>query len=153
VILTQLIMAARAGAHGARRVDHHRSSAEMLIHPGGREGHKREPEEQVQVGPQHSSSYPVNELEQVVVVVPVDAQIHEAQQVGQQPGCRLSQRVESWLARDVQLQHHDRDDDREYRVAECLKPASPHTRESRKRRALSRTTVRLRVRSTAGMWA
>ena len=111
----------------------------MLIHPGGREGHEREPEEQVQVGPQHSPSHPVNKLEQVVVVVPVDAQVHEAQQVGQQPRRRLGQGVERWLVRHAQLQHHDRDDDREYGVAEGLQPAGCHARESTKSAAVDPT--------------
>jgi hypothetical protein len=48
-----------------------------------RSGHRseREPEQQVHVGPQHSSADTRDHLEQVVVIVPVDRDEHEAQQV------------------------------------------------------------------------
>src|SRR3954447_26639631 len=60
--------------------------------PLGGERDQREPEQQVQVGPQDPARHPGRDLEHVVVVVPVDAQVDEAQHVCEQHGQVVVQR-------------------------------------------------------------
>src|SRR6266568_1927045 len=53
----------------------------------------------------------------MVVVVPVDADIHEAQDVGEQGRSKRRERGEVRAVRRLQLQNHDRDDDSDHAVA------------------------------------
>src|SRR6266571_6483445 len=62
----------------------------------------------------------------MVVVVPVDADIHEAQDVGEQGRSKRRERGEVRAVRRLQLQNHDRDDDSDHAVAERFEPAFPH---------------------------
>src|SRR5439155_3855799 len=65
-------------------------------------------------------------MQHVMVVVPVDADIYEAQDVAEehrQQRQRLVHAVAVWY---LDLQHHDRDDDRDHGVAECLQPSLAH---------------------------
>jgi hypothetical protein len=63
-------------------VDRHRHRGGVaLAHPGRDEGDEREPEEQVDVRPEHAPVHALDGVQQVVVVVPVDGQEHEAQEV------------------------------------------------------------------------
>jgi hypothetical protein len=56
----------------------------VLPHPAGGEREQREPKEQVEVGPEDPAVDAAGRLEHVVVVVPVDPQVDEAQHVGEE---------------------------------------------------------------------
>jgi hypothetical protein len=61
-------------------------------------------------------------LEQVVVVVPVDADIDKAQDVAQENRQQRFDRVPIRAVRHFQFQNHDRDDDGEHAITERFKP-------------------------------
>ena len=63
-------------------------------------------------------------MQHVVVVVPVDAQVDEAQHVAQEHRQQRAQVGEIVAVRHLQLQHHDGDDDGEHAVAERLEQYS-----------------------------
>src|SRR6267142_6259099 len=50
----------------------------VLTHPAGHEGNERQPEQQVQVGPQDPAAHPMRRVEQVMVIAPVDPDVDEA---------------------------------------------------------------------------
>src|SRR5258707_93241 len=61
-----------------------------------------------------------------MVVVPVDAEVHEAQDIGEEDRDLMPDRREVAPLRDVQLEDHDRDHDRDHAVAEGLEPVLFH---------------------------
>ena len=66
-------------------------------------------------------------MEHVVVVVPVDADVDEAQHVAQEDRQqRAAAPAQVVAVRHLQLQHHDGDDDGEHAVAEGLEPVLSH---------------------------
>ena len=80
----------------------------------------------MEVGPQGGAADRLDRMEQVMVVDPVDAQVDEAQDVGQQLGSQRRQGIERGPVRWSQLEDHDRDDDGEDAIAERLEPALAH---------------------------
>ena len=60
------------------------------------------------------------------MIVPVDADVDKAQHVAQENGKQRLQRFEIVAVRDLQLQHHDGDDDREHTIAEGFEPVLFH---------------------------
>src|SRR4051794_37202693 len=58
----------------------------VFPHPGGDERDQGQAEEKEQVGPQDVAVHPLDGVQQVVVVVPVDADEGEAEQVAQEHG-------------------------------------------------------------------
>src|SRR5687768_8427966 len=61
-----------------------------------------------------------------MVIVPVDAEIDEAQHVAQEYWKQGAQSRELDPMGDLHLQHHDGHDDREYGIAECFHSRLAH---------------------------
>ena len=91
----------------------------VLAHPGGDEGHDREPKQKVQVGPENAAGDLRGRVQQVMVVVPVDPDVDEAQEVAHEQGDERLQVREVRAVRHLQFEHHDGDDDGEHAIAEC----------------------------------
>jgi hypothetical protein len=65
--------------------DRHRREM-VFTHEGRGHGHQRQPEQQMQIGPQHAAIDPLHGVEHVVQIVPVDADIDEGQHVAEKSG-------------------------------------------------------------------
>ena len=98
----------------------------VLADPGGGEREKREPEKQVKVCPEDAASNAFGGLKEMVMVVPVNADVDETQDVAEEDGQDRFQFGEVGPVRDFQFQHHDSDDDREDAVAEGFEPGGFH---------------------------
>src|SRR4051794_36546857 len=60
------------------------------------------------------------------MVVPVDPQVDEAQYIAEQDRHERAQSREIGTVGRLQLENHDRDDDRQHTIAECLQPTLAH---------------------------
>ena len=80
----------------------------------------------MQIGPEHLAVDAIGRVQHVVMVVPVDADEHEAEHVGQEYRNQRPQGVPRHLVRDVELEHHDRDEDGDNAVAERLETSLCH---------------------------
>jgi hypothetical protein len=80
----------------------------------------------MKVRPEHRSSDLLAGMQHVVVVVPIDAQVDEAQHIAEEHRHQWRQSVDVLAMRHLHLQHHDRDDDGDHTIAESLKPAFSH---------------------------
>ena len=98
----------------------------VLANPRCGEREKREPEKQVEVRPEDTTRDFFGGLEQVVMVVPINADVDETQDVAEEDGQERFQRGEVRFVRDFQLQHHDGDDDGEDAVAEGFESGGFH---------------------------
>ncbi len=89
-------------------------------HPRGDRGHEREPEQQVEVGPHGAAADAAGGPQQVMVIVPVNADERETQHVDQQPWDPIPQRVEGGARRRPELQHHYGNNHGEHPIAEAF---------------------------------
>ena len=90
----------------------------VLAHPGSGEWDEGQPEQQVEVGPQGPTIDHRGGLEQVMVVVPVDAQVDKAQYMADENGPQWRDCGEIRSLGDLQLEDEDGDDDGDHTIAE-----------------------------------
>jgi hypothetical protein len=67
-----------------------------------------------------------NQVEKMVMVVPVDGHVHEAQRVAKECWRHRHECVQRGIVGHFQLQHHDRDDDCDHAIAERDQPVLFH---------------------------
>src|SRR5262245_24791456 len=82
----------------------------------------------MQVRPEDTSAYMLDRLEEMMMIVPVDAENDETQNVTEEDRRDWSQRREvrpDWYA---QLEHHDRDDYRDHAITEGFQAIAGHLR-------------------------
>src|SRR5262245_4075551 len=80
----------------------------------------------MQVAPQNATGHVPAGVEQMMVVVPVDADVHETQHVTEKDREQRAERVELAPMRRPHFEHHDGDDDGDHAVAEGLEPGLSH---------------------------
>ena len=98
----------------------------ILAHPASDKRKQRQPEKQMQVGPENASGDPDARVKHMVMIVPVDAKVHEAQHVAHEHRDKRRERFQVVAVRDLHLEDHDRDDDRQDPVAKRLEPVLAH---------------------------
>ena len=76
--------------------------------------------------PKNSSVDMMDRLNQVMVVAPVNAQKNETEHIADELRDQRPQRFQSCTVRSGQFQNHDRDDDRDHSVTECLHSILTH---------------------------
>ena len=69
----------------------------------------------------------LHRVQQVVMIVPVDADEHEAQHIRQEHRHQRRERRDIGPVRHLHLQHHDRDDDGDHAIAERFQPSLAHS--------------------------
>jgi len=100
----------------------------ILAYPSGRERRERQPEQQMQIGPQDRSGNALGSVQEMMMIVPVDADVNEAQDVAQKDRNRGPKRFERRPGRHPEVKDHDGDDDREDAVTEGFETPFVHRR-------------------------
>src|SRR5262245_58556543 len=65
-------------------------------------------------------------MQHVVVVIPIDTKVDEAQNVAQEYGDQWHQRLDALAVGHLHLQHHDGDDDGDHAITERFNPTLSH---------------------------
>src|SRR5919108_5461349 len=73
-------------------------------------------------------------MKHVVVVIPIDAKVDEAQNVAQEYGDQGHQSLDALAVGHLHLQHHDGDDDGDHAITERFKPILSHAERARPQR-------------------
>src|SRR4029077_191512 len=98
----------------------------VLPHPGGNERGQRKPKQQMQIRPQDATGNMLRRLQEVMMVVPVDADVNEAQDIAEENRKEWLQGCKTGSSRSLHFQHHDGDDDGEYPVTKSLHATLGH---------------------------
>src|SRR5215831_1441421 len=65
-------------------------------------------------------------MKHVMVVIPIDTQVDEAQHVAQEYGDHWHQSLDALAVGHLHLQHHDGDEDGDHAITERFKPILSH---------------------------
>src|SRR2546423_7175911 len=89
---------------------------------------EREPKEEMRVRPQGRAADAVHDLHQVVMVVPVDRDEHEAEEIDGELRNERPQVVQAASVWWTKAEDHDRDDHGDHAVAERFEATGAHRR-------------------------
>ncbi len=110
---------AEAGQDHGRDVDGDREGVHLLFEDiGGKEGEQREAEEEAEVGVEDTLVGLFGAVDEVVVVDPVNADESEGDEIEGQGGENGAEAGEAFLVGNLELEHHDGDDDGDDSVGE-----------------------------------
>src|ERR1700744_3788549 len=98
----------------------------ILPEPRRRERNQRQPEKQMQIRPQNPTRNLVAGMQHVMMIVPVNPHINKTEHITQENRQEWNERCNAVPLWRLQLQHHNRNDDRDPSIAKRLKPACPH---------------------------
>ena len=116
----------------------------------------------MEIGPQNRPCHRFAGMQHVMMIVPIDADVNEAENVAQKFWHQGHQRIHGRAVRDLELQHHDGDDDGDDAVAECFESAVAHSSDSVKLNCESTASIRensmrglliLGLAVSSGAWA
>ena len=93
----------------------------------GRPGDERNPKKHIHVCPKNRGIDPVHEVNEIMMIDPVDGNDDEAQDVGKKSRPHACQGSGCWIMRRLQFQDHDRNENRHYAVAERFDPGRFHS--------------------------
>jgi len=137
-----------SGAEEHHAVQRHRPSRKMVLpHPRRDERRQRHPKQQMQIRPQNPARHMLRGLQQVMMVVPVNPHVNEAQHIARENRKQRLQSRKVGPLRRFHFQHHDRDDHREHPITKRLHPPLGHA---------SASVIRVAAGSsfhTLGTWA
>src|SRR5437870_1151858 len=80
----------------------------------------------MQVGPEDAAVNKPGRLQEMVVVVPVDADKDKTERIAQKDRDQRAQRIEADTVRRLHFEHHDGDDDRYHAITECFQSPFTH---------------------------
>src|SRR6185295_3667594 len=98
----------------------------VLTHPTTDEGKEGEPEQKVQIRPEHSSRNMLTGVQHVMMVVPVDPYVDKAQHITKKHRNERYEVLRRMAMGNLQFQDHDSDDDGDHCVAERFQSALAH---------------------------
>src|ERR1700734_2034381 len=98
----------------------------VLAHPRRGKRDQRKPEEQVEIGPEDRTVDALRGIKHVMMIVPVNADIHKAQKIAYKDRQHRQQIMDIISMRNMQFQDHDRNDDRKYAIAKSLQTSLFH---------------------------
>jgi hypothetical protein len=92
-------------------------------------GDERNPKEQIDVCPKNDRIDPGHEVNEMMMIDPVDRDDDEAQDIGKKGGPHPRQRLRGRIVRRLQLQDHDGNENSHNTIAERFDPVRSHTPE------------------------
>lgn len=92
----------------------------VFAHPARNEGQQRKPENQVKICPENGTVHMTYGVKQVMMIVPVDADIGETENIAEKHGQQIDQCAKRGVMGYFHFQHHDGEDNGDDGVAEGL---------------------------------
>lgn len=81
----------------------------------------------MQIGPQYITGHRLDSMHHMVMIVPIDPDIDKAKHIAEHGGDQWEKIIPVYTMRHFKFQHHDRDDDGEYTIAEGFETSFIHT--------------------------
>ena len=80
----------------------------------------------MQIRPQHAAIDVFDDLKEMMVVAPINSHEDEAEDVAEENRSDRAEHCQTVPQRHAQLEHHDRDDDRDHTIAKGFQSGAGH---------------------------